>query len=307
MLDFHQVACFVAVAEERSFTRAATRLSISQPWLSTQVRKLETQIGFRLLLRSTRHVSLTPDGERLFEAAARLVREQAQLDDVARSLRIAHEKQVILGIPAYSHAIPEHIQILEHAFKDRPGHSVSTVEGDTASLLRRLEDDEIDAAFVTGAPDARTLDIITLRPLDEVLAIPVEHPLARYDIVPARALAGVTISVPERKAHPYIHTRLDGVTAAGGQLMEMPEVQMPTRIMLAARLGLPTVLPRCIAEAHKMLTPGIELRPCEALRSDGNFYLVRRKGQTAKAGRAFWRSAQNWAAARNSLQVIEQL
>ena len=51
-LDVRLVRSFVAVADERSFTRVAERLNIAQPWLSVQVRKLEEQLGFRLFERN---------------------------------------------------------------------------------------------------------------------------------------------------------------------------------------------------------------------------------------------------------------
>ena len=56
---------FAAVAEERSFTRAAARLNIAQPWLSAQVRKFEEQLGFTLFDRGKGGIELTPQGEQL--------------------------------------------------------------------------------------------------------------------------------------------------------------------------------------------------------------------------------------------------
>lgn len=65
--QFAQLSSFVAVAEHRSFTKAATQLGISTPSLSQAVRRLEEQFGVRLLNRTTRSVSLTEAGEQLFE------------------------------------------------------------------------------------------------------------------------------------------------------------------------------------------------------------------------------------------------
>src|SRR6476620_113878 len=60
---------FVAIAEERSFTRAAERLWVAQPGLSTQIRRLEAELGLRLFERHTRGVDLTPAGELFLERA----------------------------------------------------------------------------------------------------------------------------------------------------------------------------------------------------------------------------------------------
>jgi DNA-binding transcriptional LysR family regulator len=66
---FHDLAAFVAVAEERSFTRAAARLGVSQSALSQTVRGLEARLGLRLLTRTTRRVAPTEAGERLLRTA----------------------------------------------------------------------------------------------------------------------------------------------------------------------------------------------------------------------------------------------
>jgi DNA-binding transcriptional LysR family regulator len=68
--DFHDLIAFVAVAQERSFTRAATKLGVSQSALSQTVRGLEARIGVRLLNRTTRSVSPTAAGDRLLRMVA---------------------------------------------------------------------------------------------------------------------------------------------------------------------------------------------------------------------------------------------
>ena len=65
--ELGDLAAFLAVAEERSFTRAAAKLGTSQSSLSYTVRRLETRLGLRLLTRSTRSVTPTEAGERLVE------------------------------------------------------------------------------------------------------------------------------------------------------------------------------------------------------------------------------------------------
>lgn len=68
-----QLRCFVAVAQEMSFRRAAARLGMSQPPLSRQIKELENVLGFRLLDRSTHHVSLTAAGEVFVEDSRRIL------------------------------------------------------------------------------------------------------------------------------------------------------------------------------------------------------------------------------------------
>jgi DNA-binding transcriptional LysR family regulator len=66
--DFNDLLWFLALAEDRSFTKAAAKLGITQSTLSHTIKRLETRLGLRLLTRTTRSVSLTEAGERLFDA-----------------------------------------------------------------------------------------------------------------------------------------------------------------------------------------------------------------------------------------------
>ncbi|HME04603.1 MAG TPA: LysR family transcriptional regulator, partial [Solirubrobacteraceae bacterium] len=68
-MELRHLRYFVAIAEERSFTRAAERLWVAQPGLSTQIRRLERELGMRLFERHTRGVDLTAAGELFLEHA----------------------------------------------------------------------------------------------------------------------------------------------------------------------------------------------------------------------------------------------
>src|SRR5579864_2480598 len=82
--NFYDLAAFVAVAQEESFTRAAARLGVSQSALSQTIRALEERLGIRLLTRTTRSVSPTEAGERLLRTVAPRFEEiEAELTAVA--------------------------------------------------------------------------------------------------------------------------------------------------------------------------------------------------------------------------------
>src|SRR6266700_5830320 len=66
--NLNDLTCFLAIARERSFTKAAAKLSVSQSALSHTIRELEERLGVRLLTRTTRSVSPTEAGERLLQA-----------------------------------------------------------------------------------------------------------------------------------------------------------------------------------------------------------------------------------------------
>src|SRR4029078_9301840 len=86
-MELRHLRHFVAIAEERSFTRAAERLWVAQPGLSTQIRRLESELGVQLFERHTRGVDLTDAGELFLERA----RTALAAADAARATR--HESR----------------------------------------------------------------------------------------------------------------------------------------------------------------------------------------------------------------------
>ncbi len=91
-LDLRSVRSFVTVADELHFGRAAAILYISQPSLSRQISRLENRLGYPLLVRDSRHVVLTEQGERFLSDARRLlvIADQMVGDPDADTLRVAH-------------------------------------------------------------------------------------------------------------------------------------------------------------------------------------------------------------------------
>jgi DNA-binding transcriptional LysR family regulator len=143
-MELRHLRYFVAIAEERSFTRAAERLWVAQPGLSTQIRRLESELGVQLFDRHTRGVDLTAAGE-LFLERARTVLAAA---DVARST--AHDLEqglvgsVRLGIVTGA-GWPGTSDLLGRFGRDRPAVELTVVEAYAGTLLRDLRDGRLDA------------------------------------------------------------------------------------------------------------------------------------------------------------------
>ncbi|MDL9979667.1 LysR family transcriptional regulator [Microbacterium sp. ASV49] len=110
-LDLRSVRYFVVVADELHFGRAAAKLHISQPALSKQIRRLESEVGFRLFVRDSRHVALTAEGVRFLRDARVLIAQAVRMthpDDPG--VRIAHIFDLDtsrLVADAYSTRFPE--------------------------------------------------------------------------------------------------------------------------------------------------------------------------------------------------------
>src|SRR4051794_35971741 len=143
-MELRHLRYFVAIAEERSFTRAAERLWVAQPGLSTQIRRLESELGVQLFERHTRGVDLTDAGE-LFLERARVALAAA---DAARSTGEALGEgpvgSVRLGIAAGA-GWPGASARLGPFGGGRPAARPTVVEAYGGTLLRDLRDGRLDA------------------------------------------------------------------------------------------------------------------------------------------------------------------
>ncbi len=142
-LDLRLVRYFVVVADELHFGRAANKLHVSQPALSKQIRKLEDQLGVRLLVRDSRHVALTVRGEDFLHDARELLKlaERMQQRPDGNQVRIAHIFELATSrdvADAYSKARPD-VTIVEHAM-------------DSVAQLDALLENRLDVAILRVTP-----------------------------------------------------------------------------------------------------------------------------------------------------------
>jgi DNA-binding transcriptional LysR family regulator len=177
-MELHQLEYFVAVAEEASFTRAASRVHVAQPGVSAQVRRLESELGQQLLDRSGRSVRLTEVGSAVlpFARAALDAVANARLavDDLAGLVR----GQVTAGMVSGC-ALPVLAELLA-GFHDRhPGVAIALVEDNSDRLVERLRDGRLDLALI-GWAEQTPADIDSVVLVDEelVAAVAPDHPLA---------------------------------------------------------------------------------------------------------------------------------
>ncbi|WLA81535.1 LysR family transcriptional regulator [Bradyrhizobium elkanii] len=110
-MDYRQLRYFIAVAEELSFSRAAKRLHVSQPPLSTQIKAMEEELGTRLLARTRRAVELTQAGQLLLEHARRAVSE---LDLASETVRRAARGEAGMIRVGFTGSVPMLDMLLLH-------------------------------------------------------------------------------------------------------------------------------------------------------------------------------------------------
>ncbi|WP_307873208.1 LysR family transcriptional regulator [Paractinoplanes ovalisporus] len=192
MLELRHFEYFVAVAEERNFTRAAARLHVVQSGVSAVIKSLEHEMGTRLLERTSKRVELTDAGEALLpraRAAIDAVREARDaVDEVRGGLRGTVRIGTLISVPLID--VPSLLGAF-HRVHPNVGLRLSVSPRGSVGLLDALADGSLDVAFVSapGRPPAGIrVRQIESRRLD--LVLPAGHRLAGAAEVRIADLAG---------------------------------------------------------------------------------------------------------------------
>ncbi|HEX2658838.1 MAG TPA: LysR substrate-binding domain-containing protein [Polyangia bacterium] len=242
-MEHRLLRAFVAVAEELHFGRAARRLHLSQPPLSMQIRRLESDLGTRLFERDRRGVVLTPPGEALLGRARHLLAEAARAKtEVARiASGVAGAFPLAYTAAATHRLLPRMVPLMRARMPDVRLELTEIRSVDQADAIR---EGRIELGLVCAPVDA--LDLV-LHPLTEerlMVALPQQHPLARRSVV----------RVSELDGEPYVGVRPDvepgwalaalrSVHAAGVRLDVVQETDTKIAMLglVAARVGLSIV------------------------------------------------------------------
>lgn len=179
-VELRQLATFVAVAEEGSFTRAADRLHVVQSAVSAGVRNLEKELGTMLFDRSTHTVRLTDSGRALLpEARATLAAAQAARDAVDE-VRGGLRGTIVLGtMQAQGMRAIDLAGVLAAFRAEHPGVKVTIRHGGSSEMAREVREGRLDFAFVALPGDAPPgLELVPVAREPIMLAVPTRHPHA---------------------------------------------------------------------------------------------------------------------------------
>ncbi|GED23494.1 LysR family transcriptional regulator [Halomonas halmophila] len=288
-----QLQCFLAVAEELSFRRAAERLHMSQPPLSRQISGLEDLLRVRLFERDTHGVRLTPPGE-AFEADARAVLESLDAS-VVRLRRMAPmaSTNVRLGLTSVIDfsLVPGLGDALTSA---RLPECTSLEEAYSKDLLERLRTGALDLALVGEVADPGDViasRVLALDPL--MIALPADHPATAHERVSFAALADSRLFWFPRHDNPTFHDHCERVFADHGYAPPRrpePQEHMSLLARVAAGEGV-AFLPSSMRAASRL---GVAYRP----------FAVGLEKRLSIELKLLWRADE---ARTEVLQLVEQL
>ncbi len=259
---------FVAVAQELHFSRAATRLHMTQPPLTQAIAQLEKLLGTRLFERTKRSVQLTPSGQALLPGVLDVLARAQALPLLARAaaagqvgrLRLAFVSTVGFAL------LPQWVR----AFRaDYPQVQLDLLEATGDVQLQSLERDEIDAGFMLHAPGFVPPGLAHLRITQEplLLALPETHALATAPELDLSAVLAEPLVIFPRRIVPSLHDAIFAMYHAGACLPTVAQeaIQMQTIVnLVSAGLGVAWV-PQSVRQfqrsgvVYRAMPPGAAL------------------------------------------------
>jgi DNA-binding transcriptional LysR family regulator len=221
-LDLRLVRYFVVVADHRHFGRAATALRVAQPSLSRQIRRLEHQLGARLLDRTPQGTRLTEAGEVFLPAAKALLRSAARA--AAQTRAAAQPRRITIGYTTGLIVTPAARELR----RQHPDADVHTVHLEWNAARQSLLDHRVDAVVTRLPFPTDQLHVTILYDEPRVLVVPLDHRLAgkesiTLDDIADEPMPRIRDSDPTWSAFWRVDPRPDGRRAPDGPFIDALE------------------------------------------------------------------------------------
>jgi DNA-binding transcriptional LysR family regulator len=250
-IELRWLRSFVFVAEEMHFSRAARKLNLAQPALTTQIQQLEQALGAPLFERTNRMGGLTAAGRALLPEARDIVERSGALEGMVKRAALGEIGSLRLGV--ISPAATTHLAEWVRRFaKELPGLELTVRQGDQEKLIDRLASNELD--LVIGRPTATGLQTNSLRQRrlfseEQGIIVRADDPLGRLSAIPVSRISDKRLLLLRNNVH-------------FGQLL----------LNHAARHGAvlsPIHAAEDFPSLHWMVRAGLGIAPCSLLLADG--------------------------------------
>lgn len=267
---------FVTLADLKHFSKAAKACFVSQPTLSTQVKKLEEELGVQLVERSPKNIMLTAAGEEIAIRARQVLNDVDQIRIVAHRSNNPAEGVLRLGLfPTLApYLLPHVVPQLRARY---PRMRLQLAEEKTEDILRLLQCGTLDAALLAlpVPQDGFEVDILFREPF--VLAVPADHHLANKPEVSLEDLEGSELLLLE-EGHCLREHALEVCGLAGAhERVDFHATSMETlRQMVAADVGI-TLMPILAVKPPIAKTENLVIRPFSGSSPSRTIAMVWRK------------------------------
>lgn len=241
-MNLRALQYFVKLADLKHFSRAAEACFVSQPTLSTQIKKLEDELGVQLVERSPKNIMLTPVGLEIADRARLVLSDIDQIKAVARRSGNPADGVLRLGLfPTLApYLLPHVVPTLRHRY---PNLRLQLAEEKTDNILRMLRQGELDAALLALPIVNEGLDMETLFEEPFVLALPGHHRLVGQNEITIDDLRGEELLLLDEGHCLRDHALEVCALAEAHERVDFHATSMETlRQMVAADVGI-TLMP----------------------------------------------------------------
>ena len=271
-----QLRAFVAVAETGSFAQACEQLNISQPALSMAVKNLEDEVGGSLFLRSTRSLSLSPEGSAFLPTAQRLLRDWSDaFTDLQRLYSLQQGKLTIAAMPSFaSTRLPAVLSTYRQQF---PNIDIAVRDIVMEELIEAVRAGRVELGVAFEPDDSEGLEFEALFTDRFVAVLPEAHPLLTRSRLRIKDLLGDTVITLNRGSS----TRRWTEDAFARESLSPPAIfeafQLTTvGAMVAAGLGVALVPALCEEQMHQL---GARCKPISGRCIERRVGIIRRRRQ----------------------------
>ena len=284
-MDLRSLTYFTVVAEERNFTRAAQRLSMSQPPLSNQIKALEAELGTPLFIRGSRGVQLTEAGKLLYRRSAQLLDLAERTQEEVRSLAMGLSGTLCLG--SVAGLAPFLAAKWLSGFRaEFPLVRFEIANGSSDDVIDQIQRGFIELGLIAAPYDNEHLEGIPVGEEPWCAFVSDTHPLAESSDrpLPLKALAGEPLIVPHRSS------RIDEIRSwfqvAGAEPNIIGEHSNFVDVLAMARAHVGVcIFPQTAPEPM----PGVVCRRIIEPSHQAKYLMVRKRGASmSELSQAFW-------------------
>jgi DNA-binding transcriptional LysR family regulator len=289
-MDVRHLRCFLTVASELHFSRAAARLGISVPSLSNTIRGLEGILGAQLFRRKTKSaVSLTHVGRRFLEEAQAAIKQLEHAELIGRRAARGEAGSITLGYVLSACCSGLIAAALIHFRKTHPEVSVQVRHIETSPQFKAIIDGALDVGVMRMPrryPSGLAGFIIDSEPFR--LVLPEGHPLAKKQQIPASDIANLPLIAAPLEMEPGFWGNLVSVNASNKPLniVEYAQDAMTVMTLVAAGVGIGVVS----SSLARIALPGIVYRDISGSARQADHAFVYRRNEASPVVSAFIKS-----------------
>jgi len=258
-MNLRALQYFVKLADLRHFSKAAKACFVSQPTLSTQIKKLEDELGVQLVERSPKNIMLTAVGVEIADRARLVLSDIDQIRAVARRSGNPADGALRLGLfPTLApYFLPHVVPSLRRQY---PNLRLQLAEEKTDDILRMLRQGELDAALLALPINDEGLEMEVLFEEPFVLALPGHHPLTKRSRITLNDLVGAELLLLEEGHCLREHALEVCSLAQARERVDFHATSMETlRQMVAADVGI-TLMPLLAVKPPIAVTGNVVIR-----------------------------------------------